>query len=186
MMSVSPELTAALDAEQMRFAWLIQLPADIYLTDYATDLVWNGNIYVSQGDILSLPSVVRERGIKLQSYSIKLSNVDLSDGDQTPLDKLSSGNFTGAPCGATVLLLNADDSIIDGISLYKGTFHTWTENETNTSSTMNITLTSPWSKPNLTAGRVTSNNNQEDLYDGDKFFQYAHRERTDIGWGGKR
>ncbi len=173
------------DKETLRFAWLVELPADIRLTDHATDLTWQGQLYVSQGDILSLPSIVREREIKLQSYTLRISNVDLSNIDQTPLDKLTSQNFTGAICNITLVLLREDGSIIDGINMYRGTFHTWTENETDTSATMNITLTSPWSKPNLTAGRVTSNNNQTDLYSGDKFFEFAHRERDSLGWGAK-
>lgn len=173
------------DAETLRFAWLVELPVDIRLTDHAVDLTWQGQTYVSQGDIISLPGIVREREIKLQSYTLRLSNTDLSDVDQTPLDKLTSRNFTGTSCNVTLVLLREDGSIIDGINMYRGTFHTWTENETDTSSTMSITLTSPWSKPNLTAGRVTSDNNQQDLYENDRFFEFAHRERDNLGWGGK-
>lgn len=185
MMDVKPEIKAALSAESLRFAWLIDLPEGIHLTDHARDLAFDGRSYVSQGDILTLPSIVREREIKLQSYTMTLSNTDLGVG--TPLDKLSSRNYTGTACEVRLVLLNPDDSIIgnDAISLYKGTFHTWSERETDKSSTMTISLTSPWSKPNLTAGRVTSTNNQEERYANDKFFRWAHRERDNLGWGAK-
>ncbi|MFC3051660.1 hypothetical protein [Kordiimonas pumila] len=183
MLSVSSTLAAALAAESLRFAWLINLPANIYLTDWGVDISYGGHTYISQGDILTLPSIVREREIKLQGYSLTLSGAD-----QQYAGLLAASNRTGAECTVQLVLLDAGGSVVGGeaIGMYKGTFHTWQEQESGSNSTLTISLTSPWSKPNLTAGRMTSSNNQEDIYAGDKFFQYAHRERENIGWGAEK
>ncbi len=180
MLDVSSALQTALEGESLKFAWLVDLPANIHLTDWGVDIDFGGNTYLSQGDILTLSSVQRVREIKLQSYSLTLSSAD-----QLYAGLLASENRTGAACQVRLVLLDAEDSVIgdEAIGMYKGTFHTWQERESGSNSTLNITITSPWSKPNLTAGRMTSSHNQEDIYGGDKFFQYAHRQRENTGWG---
>jgi hypothetical protein len=196
MLIVSPTVSAALQSDSLAFAWLIAFPnmADVttgltgvFFTDAATDILFQGDLYKSAGDILSLPGVVRERGIKLQGYSFTLAGADQSNAV-----RLAAGNLTGQTGEVFLVLLDAAGGVIGGvpggeaISMYKGTFHTWQERESGASSTVQVTLTSPWSKPNLTAGRITSNNNQQENYPGDDFFKFAHRERKNIGWGGEK
>jgi len=190
MLDVSAALLTALQSENLRFAWLIGFPnmpdainsgvTGVYFTDAANDLVYQTKTYVSAGDVLTLPGVVRERGIKLQGYSFTLAGADQSNAV-----RLAAENMTGQVGEVFLALLDDTGAPInsEAISMYKGTFHTWKERESGATSTVEVSLTSPWSKPNLTAGRVTSANNQEDLHTGDKFFQYAHRERNNLGWG---
>jgi len=192
MLSVSPGLLTALQDDSLKFAWLIAFPnmpdvtnggaIGVYFTDFANDLTYGSNTYVSAGDVLTLPGIVRERGIKLQAY-----NFTLAGADQTNAVRLASENMTGQTGEIFLALLDDTGAPIGGeaISMYKGTFHTWKERESGSNSTVQVSLTSPWSKPNLTAGRITSNNNQTDRYPGDNFFKFAHRERNNIGWGGE-
>jgi len=192
MLTVSPELLTALQGDSLKFAWLIAFPnmpgGGFYITDFENDLAYSrdgispADTYVSAGDILSLPGIVRERGIKLQGYSFTLAGAD-----QTNAVRLASENMTGQTGEVFLALLDDAGAIIndEAISMYKGTFHTWQERESGSNSTVQVSLTSPWSKPNLTAGRITSNNSQTDRYPGDNFFKFAHRERNNIGWGGE-
>jgi len=176
---ISSEFLDALGADQLRFAWLLQLPAGLLLTNHETDVTIGADTYMSGGFILSLPNIVRESNIKLQDYSIQLSGIQ-----DTLKTLFSSRNMTGEVCQVFLVLLDGEGVVIDApVSLYKGTFHTWVERDTENTITLDIKLTSPWSKPNLTAGRMTSNNNQTDRYPGDKFFEFAHEEKKDLGWG---
>ncbi len=191
MLAVSNALQAALAGDALKFAWLIGFPNmpnpatgtnGVFFTDGATNISFGGDTYVSAGDILSLPGIVRERGIKLQGYSFTLAGAD-----QTNAVLLAAENMTGQVGEVFLALLDDAGAPIGGeaISLYKGSFHTVSERESGASSTVQVSMTSPWSKPNLTAGRVTSNNSQQDRYPGDNFFKFAHRERKNIGWGGE-
>jgi len=182
MQNVPNAVLLKLQSEAFRFAWLVDIAGGLYLTDFDRALSFGGATYQSQGDILSLSSIVRERGIKLQSYTVTLSGVD-----GTIPAGLGAVNLTGRDC-AIYLAFPAADGPLDEtevISLYKGTFHSWSERESDRSSVVSIKITSPWSKPDLTAGRVTSNDTQTQDYPGDKFFEFAYEERTNLGWGGK-
>ena len=192
MLNVSSELLTALQGDSLKFAWLIGFPTmpdainagvtGVFFTDAANDISYAGNTYKSAGDILSLPGIVRERGIKLQGYSFTLAGADQSNAV-----RLAAENMTGQTGEVFLALLDSSGAPLGGeaISMYKGTFHTWQERESSSTSSVQVSLTSPWSKPNLTAGRITSNNNQQDRFPGDDFFKFAHRERKNIGWGGE-
>jgi len=193
MLTVSGSLLTALQGDSLHFAWLIAFPnmtdvtnanaTGVFFTDAANDITYAGNLYKSAGDVLKLPGIVRERGIKLQGYSFTLAGADHSNAV-----RLEAANMTGQVGQIFLVLLDDKGVPVNGeaISMYKGTLQTWKEHEGGATSTVNVSLTSPWSKPNLTAGRITSNNNQQDRYPGDGFFKFAHRERKNIGWGGER
>lgn len=180
MMTVPAAVAAALEGDQLRYAWLLKIGDDLHFTNHAGDVIWDGNTYRSEGDVLRFPTIVRERAIKLQSYVVEFSGVDgavslaLLDHDRT-----------GETCEVFLMLFDsAGTPVGDPISLYKGAFDSWVERETTNASTISVKITSPWAKPNLTAGRMTSNHNQQDRYSDDKFFEFAHEEKNTIGWGG--
>lgn len=187
MITVSNGINAALISDTLRYAWLLQLGDDLFFTNHSIDIDFNGETYRSQGDLLGVRSVVRERRIKLQSYTVTFSNVDAGMAyamrhnytDGSPLDRV------GDACEVRLVFLDADGAVIDGqaISLYKGAFDSWTEQDGGSRATIAVKITSPWAKPNLTAGRATSDHNQNDNYPGDKFFEFAHEEKNTIGWG---
>ncbi len=191
MLTVTGGINAALSADTLRYAWLLQLGDDLFYTNHTVDIDFGGNSYKSQGDILSLPSVVRERRIKLQSYTVTFSNVDvvmaynLRYKYEPDLPGFVPYDRVGDACEVRLVFLDAAGAVIDGqaISLYKGAFDSWTEQDSGSRSTISLKITSPWAKPNLTAGRATSDHNQKDNYPGDQFFQFAHEEKNTIGWG---
>jgi len=191
MLAISSTLQSALEADALHFAWLVAFPniydgttgsTGIFFTDAEKDIQYGGNAYASKGDILSLPGIVRERGIKLQGYSFTLAGAS-----QQNAVRFEAENMTGQICEVFLVLLDASGTVIgpEAINMYRGTVQTWRERENGARSTVEVSLTSPWSKPNLTAGRITSNTNQQDRFPGDDFFKFAHRERKNIGWGGE-
>ena len=186
MLEVSPSVENALAQDLIQYAWLIDLTVDvpgssgfIRITDYGVDLAYGGKTFTSAGDILTLPSITREKEIKLQSYDFTISGAD-----QFQAALLAAQNMTGQSCEVLLALLNSDDTIIGTpISMYKGSFHGWKERDSGNSSQITISITSPWSQPEQTAGRITSDHSQKERYPGDNFFIHAHRERKNVGWG---
>lgn len=191
MLAVSSGIDAALAAETLGFAWLITIGDDLFFTNHSVDVAYTGATYKSEGDLLRMPAIVRERNIKLQSTSLEFSNADgvMSFNLRHKYDEGSQSYIahdrTGEPCEILLVLFDSGGAIIDGsaISLYKGVFDTWVERDSETTASISLKITSPWSKPNLTAGRITSDNNQKDNYPGDQFFEFAHEEKNTIGWG---
>ncbi len=193
MLDVSSGIDTALRSMSLRFAWLVKLGDDLHYTNHEVDIDYGGDTYTSEGDLLDLPSITRERQVKLQSVTLRFSNADgvmsyslrhkynPATQTQEPHDRM------GDDCQIYLALLDDGGNLIDGnaISLYKGAIDTWTERDTDAASTIALKITSPWAKPNLTAGRITSDYSQKDSFPGDQFFEFAHEEKNTIGWGGE-
>ena len=185
MLDVHADVKAALNAEHVTFAWLLDIgdgASQLRWTTHAANLVVGGKPYASDKYIAGLPAIVRERGIKLQSYTIRLLGSDRQDATL-----FRSVNVTGVPVVVSLVLLDAAGAVIggDAVKLYKGSIQSWREQEDDSSATVEIKITSPWSKPSQTAGRLTSASAQQDRYAGDRFFEFAHVEKSNLGWGGK-
>ncbi len=173
-------LQAALSSDNLSFAWLIELPNSINLTTHVDDISLNGNTYVSQGQILSISSVVREKEIRLHGLNLNFSSVE--DVLQT---RLLERNLTGETCKLLLVLLDDSGVVLDGycINMFQGRFDSWTLADSGKTATISIKITSSWSKPEGHAGRMTNPSDQQARYEGDKFFQYAHESREAIKWG---
>ncbi|WP_417451275.1 hypothetical protein [Kordiimonas sp.] len=185
MLDIHADVRAALAADHVAHAWLLDLgegAQQLHWTSHAADLVVGATSYKSEGHIAGLPAIVRERAIKLQSYTIRLIG-----SDRLIANTFRQFNMTGLPVVVSLALLDVGGEVIggDAIRLYKGSVQSWRESEDDGSATLELKITSPWSKPSQTAGRLTSTSAQQDRYAGDRFFEFAHVEKTNLGWGGK-
>ncbi len=185
MLDIHADIRTALEAEHVIFAWLLSLgqgAQSLRWTTHAHDITVGGEAFEAAPYIQGLPAVVRERDIKLQAYTIRIVGSDRQVANSFRLYPP-----IGAPARVSLALLTEAGSVIGGeaIELYKGTIQSWRESEDDDSATVEIKLTSPWSRPRQTAGRITSTSAQQDRYAGDRFFEFAHVEKSNLGWGGK-
>lgn len=185
MQTAPSALVDALSAEQFRFAWLVELPgpaSPLFLTDHAVDIEHDGQTWLSQGDIIGLPTITRERGIKLQGLAIGFS---ANDGALNAA--LASRPMAGEACRLSLVFLDATGGVIGDAALpvYEGTFDGWSYRAGKGGDSIEVRVTSPWAKPTQTAGRVTSDHDQTERYPGDSFFAYAHEKKDQLGWGGE-
>jgi len=185
MINVDSSVQAAMELDNPRFCWLVQLPGPSYWTDHGVPVTWNSVTYENNGYLLNIPPVLRERDIRMQSYAVTVSAVE-QDVAQTVYDFFASRNMTGETCRVSLAMLDNNDAVIgDIIGMYEGTFDSWSNQDQGKSEKISIKISNIWSKPHRTAGRITSPDTQEAHYPGDKFFEYAHRERSNLGWGSK-
>ncbi|WP_262689779.1 hypothetical protein [Kordiimonas aestuarii] len=145
MLSVETGVLPALESDHVHFAWLIDIEGDIEhwrWTTHGHDLVVEGVTYVSEGQVAGLPAIVRERDIKLQSYTIRLVG---SDRVEAALFRMRY--LVGRPVTVSLVLLEGESGVIGGkaIRLYKGSVHSWREIEDDTSARVELKITSPWS-----------------------------------------
>jgi hypothetical protein len=187
MITTDSDIAQALGAETLRFAWLFRLPgasagSQVRLTAHDRDITLGAEVFQSTGDVLSVPSLVRERDVKAHSVSLTLSA-----NDTLYHDILAGRSMTGEPCDILLACLDADGAVIGGkaITLYKGSFDGWSYREGPRGDTISIRITGPWAKPSQTAGRLTSDANQQERYPGDAFFKFAHEKKDQLGWGGE-
>ena len=185
MLDVDAGVLAALEADHAHFAWTVELgtgPETLFWTTHASDVMAGGQTYVSAAYIEGLPAIVREREIKLQSYTLRLVGAD-----RVFANSFHNTELTGTPVVVSLALLDGAGGVIGGdvIQLYKGTVESWRESESADSATIELKITSPWFKPSQIKGRITSTSAQQDRYAGDRFFEFAHVEKSNLGWGGK-
>ncbi len=182
MISVDPAVQAALESDNFKYCHLVALPGGLFFTDHEKDIPFGGDVYISNGHLLKTSPVMREKGLKVHTHQITLSNVD------TAIYALyKATNMVGETGMVYKAVLDASGVIIanDPILTYQGTLDTWVVDETGSRSILLIKLTNKWAAMQQTAGQVSNPDSQEGLYPGDKFFEMAHEEKSNLGWGRK-
>lgn len=181
MINLPAAYVTALASDSFRPAYLVKLPA-LTLTTAPSDLVFNGDTYVSDGSLLSMDGIPQSTDITAATYTVTLDNAD-----RTALSLYGSTNYVGAECVIYMALLNDDGTILGGnttpFEIYKGQFEGWSVTESKTSSTIKVTIKSHWAAFNRKAGRFTNNASQQEVYPGDTIFQFAHMDGTEVRWG---
>ena len=180
MIIVPGAVTAAVKSGAFKYAWLVELPDGLYFTNHAVDLVHDGKTYLANGGLLSVPAITRDREIKENGASLTFA-----DEDGLLSAALRARNLTGETCAIRQVFLDDGGAIIAGFALgvSQGTFHNWIQRTTSKQDHITVKFTGGFSRPAQTAGRITSNNNQQDLFAGDDFFEFAHENRDHLGWG---
>jgi len=173
---------SAIKSGSFSYAWLLELPDGLYLTNHAVNIANDGKTYLANSGVLKLPNITRDREIKRHD-----ATTVFADEDGVLSAALKARNMTGETCSIKLVFLDDAGAVISdtALGMYQGTFDNWIQKSTSKSDTLDVKLTGSFSKPNQTAGRVTSNNNQQDIYSGDEFFEFAHEKRDHLGWGGE-
>jgi hypothetical protein len=185
MITLTPEYQAVLESDQMRPVHLIKLPG-LNLTTAAYDIAWDGTTYQALGIVLSLDGKRNTSEISANTYKLTLSNAD-----QTALAVLGQNNYFGLPCRIYMGLLDDTGALIvdnDGngpFEFYSGLYDSYVVNETNTKSTVEVTIRSHWAAYERKAGRWTNTESQQEQYPTDSIFEYAHLSDTEFKWGGR-
>ena len=73
--------------------------------------------------------------------------------------------------------------IADPFLLYKGAIDTFSINETNTESLVNLTIVSHWADFNKVSGRKTNNSSQQRFFSTDVGFDFSSQTVLDLKWG---
>lgn len=180
MISVPNQVLDAIKSGSFEYAWLLEFPDDLNLTTRGADLQFGGKTYLADSGIMSLPTITRSKDIKRHD-----ATPTFADEDGALSTALKGRNLTGETCRIKLVFLDDTGAVISdfAVGMYQGTFDEWRQRQTDSSDTIAVKLTGSFSKPEQTAGRITSNNNQQDRFANDKFFEFAHENRQNLGWG---
>lgn len=150
-----------------------------YMTDAAFDIDYSSNTYTSSSYLLSMGTVEESSDVRIGSISIDLSSVSQA---------FTSIFLTYPYIGKQVIIrrafLDSTGSIIgDPVVIYDGRIDGFDMNESQTESTISVSVASHWSDFEKKAGRYTNTNSQELFFTGDKGFEFAALTVKDLKWG---
>lgn len=180
-------MTAAMLAEiskpQVKMFHLLELHFSTVLrfTDYGRDLEWNGNDYLSDGNLISISNPSDTLSLSVGTLTITLSGANLAN-IALPL----SENFNDVVVWLYRGFIDASGEIIADPLGKKGQIDTWATEEDPRGGYSRVvwTVSNHWATWKQSGGRRTNDNDQQAAYPGDKFFEFAgllaDKEKT---WG---
>ena len=178
MINIDAATSTALSLDGFEYAFMCELPGGLYYTNHGSDIIWNGITYVSNGLLVKFANVKQGQELSLATYTLGLSNVD-----NTIAKAYVSGSYRGQ-VGIVSMAIMLDGALQGSpLVVYRGTLDSYGIRESLAKSELSLKLTSHWASYNQKAGRYTSDTLQQDLHPGDRIFQYAHAEQSNIGWG---
>ncbi len=178
MLTVTTALSNALAGDNFEYAYIVDLPVGLHYTNHGSDLTVSGTVYESNGLLVKFADISRNPDLNLSTYQIELSNVD-----NTIAKAYSTGLYRGLE-GVISMVVMVDGAIQGSpLIMYRGTLDSFSVREDSGSASLSLKLTSHWASYNQKAGRYSSDTLQQDLHTGDRFFQYAHVEQNNLGWG---
>lgn len=178
MIQTSSALSTALSGDNFEYAYLVDLPIGLHYTNHGKDLTVDGTTYESNGLLVKFANISRDPELNLATYQLELSNVD-----NTIAKAYASGVYRGLEGVVSIVVMI--DGVIQGspLVMYRGTLDSFSVREDKGTAALSLKLTSHWASYNQKAGRYSSDTLQQDLHSGDRFFQYAHVEQNNLGWG---
>lgn len=169
----------AKDSVKMCHLVYMGLTTSQYMTDAAFDIDYDGNTYASSNYLLSMDAVDEASEVRVGSLNIELSGVG-----QAFTSTFLSNPYVGKQVIIYRAFLNDTGSIIGvPVVIYDGRIDGFDFNESQTDSTITVSVASHWSDFEKKAGRYTNTNSQELFFSGDKGFEFAANTVKDLKWG---
>ena len=183
MITIPSSISTALASSNYRVALLADLPGTgMQVTDNHRPITFGGVTYAAtDGLLLKTSNVNRTTSIETNSYNITFAGADKSAYTQY-YDNVHVGK------SATLYLAFLDDDyeLIDStsvIEMYTGIIDAWSLTESGTTSDFSIKMTNHWSTFELVNGRFTNASSQEEIYAGDKIFEFSTQDKLPLKWG---
>ena len=137
--------------------------------------------YSSSDFILGISNFTEETDVTKTSL-----NIVLSGADQTFISTCLNENIVNDSVEIYRGLLDSNNSLIaDPLLLYSGNIDTFQIDETETESSVTLTVVSHWADFDKKSGRNTNNNSQQRFFSTDVGMDFSSQTVLDIKWGRK-
>ena len=155
----------------------------VNLTDNSFDLTssisGSSKTYTASPFLVSVPSFTEETDVTKTSL-----NINLSGADQTFISTCLNENIVNDSVEIFRGLLNSSNGLIaDPLLLYSGNIETFQISESQTDSSVTLTVVSHWADFDKKSGRQTNNNSQQRFFNTDVGMDFASQTVLDIKWG---
>ncbi len=161
----------------------IEFSTPVYLTNASFDITSSvsgtSRTYASNGHLRGITGVSETNKPTKNSLALTLSGVD-----QTYIALALSENIINKEVYVYRGFLDANQAIIaDPFLLYDGQIDTFSIQETETDSTVNIGIVSHWADFDKVQGRKTNNTSQQRFFSTDVGMDFSSQTVQDIKWG---
>tara|TARA_R100000654_G_scaffold49864_2_gene76042 strand:+ start:380 stop:946 length:567 start_codon:yes stop_codon:yes gene_type:complete len=137
--------------------------------------------YTPSSFLVSIPSFTEQTDVTKTSLTLALSGAD-----QTFISTCLNENVINDSVDIFRAFLDTSSAIIaDPILLYSGNIETFQVDETETESTVILTIVSHWADFDKKSGRNTNNNSQQRFFNTDVGFDFSSQTVLDLKWGRK-
>jgi len=155
----------------------------VNLTDNSFDITssisGSSKTYTASPFLVSVPSFTEETDVTKTSL-----NINLSGADQTFISTCLNENIVNDTVEIFRGLLNSSNGLIaDPLLLYSGNIETFQISESQTDSSVTLTVVSHWADFDKKSGRQTNNNSQQRFFNTDVGMDFASQTVLDIKWG---
>lgn len=173
----------ALASDSVRLATLIKLnfPTPIYLTDYGSNISYDGNTYTASSHIIDIGNASETGGVKVNSMSLTLSSVEQSYVSLF----LTSDYMNKQMLVQRVVLDDNNDVIGDAINYFDGRITTFDIEDDGSRSNIVIESASHWQDFDKVQNRKTNSKSQNFWFPNDRGFAYSASTITNLKWGRK-
>jgi len=175
----------SLSDSTLKLAYLIEIqfdddgtPAHEYITDFAHDLLYNGDTYEAQSHLLKTASVNETNQLKVSSYTIELSAVS-----QEYVAILLTKNWMNRKLIIKRAFLDANNGIDGVYTVFEGLLSNFDISENKDKAIVKITAQSHWADFERVTGRRTNQNSQQFYFPNDTGFKYSADSIKDLKWG---
>ena len=135
--------------------------------------------YVASDFIMGVSDFTEETDVNLSPISLTLSGAD-----QTFISTVLNENIVNDSVDIFRGVLDSTNSLIaDPILLYSGNIDTFQIQESETDSSVTLTVVSHWADFDKKSGRQTNNNSQQRFFNTDVGMDFSSQTVLDIKWG---
>ena len=135
--------------------------------------------YSSSSFLVNIPTYSEETDINKSSLTIALSGAD-----QTYISLALAENIVNDAVTIYRGFLDTSNAIIaDPFLLYKGNIEAYSISESETTSTLNLSVVSHWADFEKKSGRRTNNTSQQRFFSSDVGMDFSSENTRDIKWG---
>ena len=152
-----------------------------YRTTAYFDLVFDGNTYTAGADLLNIPSINESSTVATSTV-----NFSIEGASQTFISLFFNNDHIHRPVKIIRgYLTDAGALVANPYTIFLGYISGYAINETTTTSKISINVANHWANFEMKRGRRTNDNSQQQIFDGDKFFEFSNAMMIDIEWGKK-
>lgn len=181
--SIDASTIAELAKDDFNFATLIQFdfPSPIRITDWDKDVFALGVNFPSSSHFLGIDNVKETAELRINSINITLSGVE-----QSYIALFLSANYIDTPVSVYRAVMSDSAAVIGSpILIFNGVMTSYEIQDSESDSTITISVASHWQDFEKENGRRTNNNSQKLHFPGDDGFEFAASSIKDLKWGRK-
>ena len=150
-----------------------------YRTTAYFDLVFDGNTYTAGADLLQIPTITES-----STVSTSTVNFSLEGASQTFISLFLNNDHIHRPVKIIrAYLTDAGSLVTNPYTIFLGYISGYGINDTMTTSRITVNVANHWANFEMKRGRRTNDNSQQQIFNGDKFFEFSNSLMVDIEWG---